>query len=467
MSDIRIVSPEFTVPVLDAPRLKPIDVSSGLESVASGLEELDRAHKITQVNDAQIGFTDAFRELDQNVRTAPWDQKQPLFDQGAAQIRRQYLDPVTGRQQRQALEPEFDRTLGIYQTHTAHDAFQAEAAHNIAAAGAAMGKIASQVAIARSPQEREMLVDQAAALNAHLAIGGFINDDQRQQANRQFLNQADVASVKAALDDPNRDPSALARTLIQRKQYFHLDRDQVSTFAQLARNEAIRRDGLAAADATVDAAVLQQQAPKVVQYNATSILTTGRPLDDDSLAVIDRLPQEQQPQYRAQIDGADTIFRTVGDLRLQSDQQMEKSLEQLRPLGDGVYNQAIAYANTILADRHHDPAVAVSSIPAVTNARSATCVAARPRRERSMHHPKRRASRSAQSAARSQISLRHLCAGRATADRSLHLTAVARSGRATFRPCRRSPMAPSRRRSGAEQSSTRHDSDTRRTLPTS
>jgi hypothetical protein len=68
MSDIRIVSPDFTVPVLDAPRLKPIDVSSGLESVAGGLEELDRAHNITQVNDAQIGFTDAFRELDQNVR---------------------------------------------------------------------------------------------------------------------------------------------------------------------------------------------------------------------------------------------------------------------------------------------------------------------------------------------------------------------------------------------------------------
>jgi hypothetical protein len=42
MSDIRIVSPDFTVPVLDAPRLKPIDVSSGLESVASGLEDLDR-----------------------------------------------------------------------------------------------------------------------------------------------------------------------------------------------------------------------------------------------------------------------------------------------------------------------------------------------------------------------------------------------------------------------------------------
>ncbi len=365
---IRIVSPELTVPVLDAPRLKPIDVSSGLESVAGGLEDLARAHKITEVNDAQIGFTNAFRDLDASVRQAPWDEKQPLFDEHAAAIRRQYLDPVTGKQQRQALEPEFERTVGIYQAHTAHDAFRAEAAHNIAAAGIATGKIAAQVAIARSPQEREMLVDQATALNHHLAIGGFINEDQRQQANLQFLNQADVASVQAALDDPNRDPSALARTLIQRKQYFHLDRDQVSNFVKLARNEAIRRDGLVAANTNVDAAVLQQQAPKIVDDNVLSLLTTGRPLAGDSLATLDRLPKDQQAQYRGAIDGADTIFRTAGDLRLQSDQQMAKSLEQLKPFGDAVYNQAIAFANRILADRTRDPAAAIGTIPAVVNA---------------------------------------------------------------------------------------------------
>src|SRR6267142_3696603 len=90
---IRIVSPELTVPVLDAPRLKPIDVSSGLESVAGGLEDLARAHKITEVNNAQIGFTDAFRDLDQNVRAAPWDQKQPLFDEGAARFSSNILIP--------------------------------------------------------------------------------------------------------------------------------------------------------------------------------------------------------------------------------------------------------------------------------------------------------------------------------------------------------------------------------------
>ncbi len=366
---IRIVSPELTVPVLDAPRLKPIDVSSGLESVAGGLEDLARAHKITEVNDAQIGFTNAFRDLDASVRQAPWDEKQPLFDEHAATIRRQYLDPVTGRQQRQALEPEFDRTVGIYQAHTAHDAFRAEAAHNIAAAGIATGKIAAQVAIARSPQEREMLVGQATALNDHLAIGGFINEDQRQQANQQFLNQADVASVQAALDDPNRDPSALARTLMQRKQYFHLDRDQVSNFAKLARNEAIRRDGLAAANANVDAAALQQQAPKIVHDNVLSLLTTGRPVADGSLAALDRLPSDQQPKYRDAIDGASQIFGKIGDMRTLPPDKIASALDQLKPLGAGIHAQAQDLANRIMADRASDPARAMrESVPTVADA---------------------------------------------------------------------------------------------------
>jgi len=42
-----------------------------------------------------------------------------------------------------------------------------------------------------------MLVDQVARLYGHLAIGGFIDENQRRQSIEQFLNQADVASVEA------------------------------------------------------------------------------------------------------------------------------------------------------------------------------------------------------------------------------------------------------------------------------
>ncbi len=366
---IRIVSPELTVPILDAPRLKPVDVSSGLESVAGGLEDLTRAHKITEVNDALIGFTDAFRDLDANVRAAPWDQKQHTFAEGADSIRRQFLNPVTGKLQRQALEPEFDRTVGIYRAHTAHDAFRAEAAHNIAAAGIATGKIAAQVAIARSPQEREMLVDQATGLNDRLAIGGFINEDQRQQANLQFLNQADVASVQAALDDPNRDPSALARTLTQRKQYFHLDPEQVSNFAQLARNEAIRRDSVGKAVSSVADIAAASDAAIAAKAAVQSRLTTGRPLDDTGQNAIKGLPPEQQSEYQAAADSAGQIFGKVGDMRTLPPEKIAAALDALKPLGAGIHQQAQDLANGIMADRVRDPARAMrDAIPSVANA---------------------------------------------------------------------------------------------------
>ena len=141
--------------------------------------------------------------------------------------------------------------MSTYGAHTAADVFKAEAARNTAAAGISTGKTVAQIAVARSPQEREMLVDQVARLYNHLAIGGYIDEKQRQQSIEQFLNRADVVSVEAALDDPTRDPSALARTLIQRKQYFHLKKEQVTQLAERARNEAIRRDSLGQATASV------------------------------------------------------------------------------------------------------------------------------------------------------------------------------------------------------------------------
>jgi len=96
-----------------------------------------------------------------------------------------------------------------------------------------------------------MLVDQVARLYGHLEIGGFIDEKQRQQSIEQFLSRADVASVEAALDDPTRDPPALARILIQCKQYHHLDKEQVAQLAELARHEAIRRVSLGKAMSSV------------------------------------------------------------------------------------------------------------------------------------------------------------------------------------------------------------------------
>ena len=366
---IRIVSPELTVPVLDAPRLKPVDVSSGLEAAAGGFDQLARARRIGEASDTQIGFTQAFSDLDNEVRAAPWDQKQALFDERADQIREQLLDPVTDPQVREAVEPEFDRTLGIYRAHTVHDAFTGETAYHLASADANADDMARRIAFARSPQERRMLVDQGATPYDNLAIMGVIDGPQRQAKIERFLNAADVYAVGQAIADPAKNPAAVAQALVDPNRYPHLDADQRDNFKLLARNEAIRRRSAAAADASVAGAATASDAANAAKADVQSRLATGRPLDPVSQDAIDALPSDRQSAYRTAAANAGKIFAAVGDMRTLSSDGIQSALETVKPLGADVHAQAQDLADGIMADRAADPANAMrASIPLVAKA---------------------------------------------------------------------------------------------------
>src|SRR6185369_796069 len=114
MSAIRIVSPQLQVPVLDAPRLKAIDVSSGLESVADGLDQLGRVEQAAKLNDAQIALSGRFRDLANQLRSTPAERKRQVFEDGAARIGKDVVGAADQGPVRDVLSTDFQRHYNAF-----------------------------------------------------------------------------------------------------------------------------------------------------------------------------------------------------------------------------------------------------------------------------------------------------------------------------------------------------------------
>src|SRR5438128_2137909 len=154
---IRIVSPDIVVPTLDAPPLKPVDVSSGLDSVAEGLAEVARVERIAKANEAQIAISSGFRRIDDEVRSTPPDQKRELFDERAAQLHKNVFGAIDDNKVRDSVRSDFQRSYGLFGGRAAADAFSGQTTNALANADAETEELTKQIATARAPHERDAL----------------------------------------------------------------------------------------------------------------------------------------------------------------------------------------------------------------------------------------------------------------------------------------------------------------------
>ena len=367
---------QIRVPVLEAPTVQRVDVSSGIYAAADAAREIENAQKMRQLNDAQIGAAKAFRELNETNRRLPWEEKVKSFEEGAKAIRATYLDGLSDNEVKQLFTNDFERMYGSYQVHTKDDAFQGERAHAIATADEASDGFARDMAFARTPQERAFAQENMVKSWQNLVAGGFIDEVTARDKVSRGLAANDLYSAREQI---SRDPYAARKALAQPDSFKFLDPLQITSLRDEADREVKSRES----EARARQAMVRQEAlfslQQWAQDNAASIQETGKAVDppySDAEMKSFLSPRQYEAMKRDQ-QQASALFQATGNMALQSPAEMQKTVEALKPVPgqqnyadqSKVYAAALRLKEQTEAARKADPGLAVRmAVPEVRGA---------------------------------------------------------------------------------------------------
>lgn len=357
---------QIRVPVLEAPTVQRVDVSSGIYAAADAAREIENAQKMRQLNDAQIGAAKAFRELNDANRRLPWEEKVKSFEEGAKSIRATYLDGLSDNEVKQLFTNDFERMYGSYQVHTKDDAFQGERSHAIATADEASDGFARDMAFARTPQERALAQENMVKSWKNLVSGGFIDEVTAREKVSRGLAANDLYSAKEQI---SRDPYAARKALAQPDSFKYLDPLQITSLRDEADREVKSRES----EARARQAMVRQEAlfnlQQWAQDNAASIQETGKAVDPpytDAEMKSFLSPRQYESMKRDQ-QQASALFQATGNMALQTPAEMQKTVEALMPVPgqqnyadqSKVYAAALKLKKQTEDKRKEDPAAAV------------------------------------------------------------------------------------------------------------
>lgn len=253
MAGLVVPGPQMRAPVVAGPQIDRVDVSSGAMALAESARTIETAQKARLLNDAQIGASKAFRDLDDELRRAPWDKKVETFEERSKDIRSTYLDGLGNAEVRQAFSGDFERLYGSYRTHTKDDAFKGETAHAIATAEGAVDGYARDIAFGRTPQEKELAKQNLRNSWTNLVAGGYIDEAQARDQVAKGLAAGDAYGANEMIRG---NPWKAKQLLADPTNFPHLTANQISAFREEADGKARSRESEARERANAGSAVV-------------------------------------------------------------------------------------------------------------------------------------------------------------------------------------------------------------------
>jgi|JI10StandDraft_1071094.scaffolds.fasta_scaffold89030_2 hypothetical protein len=230
---------QIRVPVLEAPTVQRVDVSSGLYAAADAAREIETA--IQDAHDANM-LLEKRSEITNTLETAREENaKLPLPERDAHWLKVQQdimgkVAPTKGSPRVYLqLRGETDRMLGAVSADVKHQNLMALSDHNIAQADDTNARLMRQAASAKTPQERKIAVDAIVSTNSTLQLGGFITEGKMRARNQAALEELDIVSAKRAI---KANPLAAKKAFDSPDNYVHLSPAQILALKEDADREA-------------------------------------------------------------------------------------------------------------------------------------------------------------------------------------------------------------------------------------
>lgn len=377
MAPRQVYRSSLRVPVMQAPTIDRVDVSSGLHAVADGLREQEDRQRAAQLNEVELSMATEFSNMREESRRTDWREKAADFESRAAELKTGVIGKIKDPRVKAAAEASFQRLYLNGREHTRQDAFEGERDHHIANTETSLDRFAQDAAAARSPDERKIAIENGTKAIANLIDAGFIDEARGNQRAMRFKGDADLFTAEALVEsDPYTARKLFGNQAEAQKRFPALDPRQILNQKEAADREVKQREAEARANANMARQEALFDIDQWSKDNAASLAATGQavpaPYTDAQLKTI--LKPKQYETVKHIQERAAGLFSVIGDLRDKTPAEMQAVIDKAKPVAgqqgykdqEDYYNAAIKLKDKVLAERKADPARAsIDAFPAV------------------------------------------------------------------------------------------------------
>lgn len=209
---VSVYRPQLRVPVFQATPIPELDVSSGIEKVASDLDQAANRMRATRLNEARLDATTRLEELQLEAQKQPWQDRQKFFEDGASTIRKEIEQQRVGSDGvlRGAFAEDWGKLYLPRNTEVKYSVRKGEIDHNQAVLDQTMTVFSRQAAQATDERQARFIRDQAAVSIAEAQNGGFLTETEAGDRLREFARGVERNRARALIEaNPNAGVSAL------------------------------------------------------------------------------------------------------------------------------------------------------------------------------------------------------------------------------------------------------------------
>ncbi len=212
-----------------------------------------------------------------------------------------------------------------------------------------------------NPGQFASALDDVDAMFAASGLPAASSDKLRAGARAQLAQSAVYGQLE-------RNPAGVLRDLNAGTWDAYLDPDNKIAAVNAAQAEIKRREAEAKANAAQARAEIAQDAADLAKSDLLSRQLAGKGVTDPKAAEVIKagLTPKQYERYQSAAARADTVFKTVGDMRSMTPAEMQATVEKAKPAGGEVdfadrqaaYTEAQQMAASVMQARRADPALA-------------------------------------------------------------------------------------------------------------
>lgn len=245
---VSVYRPQLRVPVLEAPRIQEVDVSSGVLSAANDLEQTANRMRAGRLNEAKLNAAKQLEELEFEAEKQPWETRAKFFNDSAARIRGEIEKASIGSDR--ALRDAFGDAWGqMYlprSSQVRYSARKGEIDHNLAVLDESMTVYARQAAQAGDERQASFIKDQAAVAIADAKTAGFLTDVDAGDRLRDFARGVERNRARALIEA---NPITGLKALQDTGQFMNLREEDRLMLVDRAQSELQHRAAMADAAA--------------------------------------------------------------------------------------------------------------------------------------------------------------------------------------------------------------------------
>lgn len=206
----QVYQSQMSVPVIDAPRVQRVDVSSGLEQAAV----VQRQREARQANELRLEAMKSLTELRGQAETLPFDQREAYFEKNGQRIKGEFGKKFGALDfdAKAMFDQEFDQMFGLQSVDVLQSARKGEKDHNYAVMDETLLGLEGEASRAGSDAQRAFFLSKAGETIANGVLTGAIDEKQAADLGQKFKRGVDMNAVRALIErDPNDGLLALSQ----------------------------------------------------------------------------------------------------------------------------------------------------------------------------------------------------------------------------------------------------------------